>query len=127
MVVFERIKAWFERRRVYRSFGAYVDRQVLEQAMNEESPSAISDAFDIKGSSPVSRAREVAMSKGFQYIVDESGETTGVIIDLRQHADLWEDMYDAMIARQRADEPSASLEDVERRLVEMGKLDADRG
>ena len=54
--------------------------------------------------------------KGIQYLVDESGEKTAVLIDLKEHGTLWEDLYDALIAEQRRDEPRASLEEVKERL-----------
>ncbi len=36
---------------------------------------------------------------------------------------MWEDFYDALIARQRADEPRESLESVREMLKQQGKLD----
>jgi hypothetical protein len=60
--------------------------------------------------------------KGIQFVVDENGEKTAVLIDLRTHGELWEDFYDSLIASQRANEPRESLEDVERMLREGGKL-----
>jgi len=35
-----------------------------------------------------------------------------VLIDLKRYGELWEDFYDALVARQRADEPRESLESV---------------
>ncbi len=60
--------------------------------------------------------------KGIQYVVDESGEKTAVLIDLKEHGELWEDLYDALIAEQRRDEPRESLEEVKERLRQVGKL-----
>lgn len=54
--------------------------------------------------------------KGVRYLVDESGERTAVVIDLKQHSELWEDFYDRALALSRAREPRASLETVKRRL-----------
>jgi hypothetical protein len=61
--------------------------------------------------------------KGIQFVVDEAGEKTAVVIDLKEHSDLWEDFYDGLLARGRASEPRESLEEVERRLAELGKLE----
>ncbi len=36
--------------------------------------------------------------KGIQCVVDESGEKTAVLIDLKEHGTLWDDLYDALIA-----------------------------
>jgi len=60
--------------------------------------------------------------KGIQFLVNEKGEKTSVLIDLKEHAELWEDFYDALIARSRSEEPRESLESVKRRLKEKGKL-----
>ena len=59
---------------------------------------------------------------GVQFVVDRRGQKTAVVIDLRKHADLWEDFHDALLARQRANEPRESLAAVKRRLVQAGKL-----
>jgi hypothetical protein len=55
--------------------------------------------------------------KGIQYIVDETGKRTAVVIDLKTHAQLWEDFCDLALARSRKDEPLESLESVNQRIV----------
>ena len=54
--------------------------------------------------------------KGVQFLVDDDGEKTAVLIDLKKNAELWEGFYDIAVARSRAKEPRESLEDVRRRL-----------
>ena len=61
---------------------------------------------------------------GIQYIVDEAGKATGVIIDLKKHGVLWEDIYDSLIAKERQKEPRKSLAEVKARLIKSGKLRA---
>jgi len=63
--------------------------------------------------------------KGVQFVVNERGEKTAVVIDLRRHSEVWEDFYDATVARQRLDEPRETLESVKRRLRRQGKLSSD--
>ena len=53
---------------------------------------------------------------GIQYVVDPRGKKTAVIIDLRKHQQLWEDVYDWYVARTRASEPRESLHSVKKRL-----------
>ena len=53
--------------------------------------------------------------KGVQFVVNGSGQKTAVLIDLRKHSKLWEDIYDAAIARQRQNEPRETLESVKKR------------
>ena len=60
--------------------------------------------------------------KGVQYVVNEEGQKTAVVIDLKQHSSLWEDFYDAAVARQRKNEPRETLEVVKKRLRRRGKL-----
>jgi hypothetical protein len=56
------------------------------------------------------------MMNGVQYVVDDRGERRAVVIDLRKHAELWEDFYDRVLAESRRDEPHESLETVKARL-----------
>jgi hypothetical protein len=60
--------------------------------------------------------------KGVQFVVDERGEKTAVVIDLRKHSEIWEDFYDIAVARRREREPRESLASVQRRLRRRGKL-----
>ena len=61
--------------------------------------------------------------KGIQFVVDGQGEKTAVLIDLKKHKEVWEDFYDSLVARSRADEPRESLKAVKQQLREQGKLD----
>lgn len=55
-------------------------------------------------------------------MIDDKGEKTAVLIDLKKYGELWEDFYGSLIARSRADEPQESLESVKERLRQQGKL-----
>jgi len=57
--------------------------------------------------------------KGVQFLVDEKGNRTAVLIDLKRNSELWEDFYDLALARGRESEPRESLETVKRRLRRM--------
>jgi len=59
--------------------------------------------------------------KGVQFVVDEKGQKTSVVIDLKEYAELWEDFYDSALARSRRHEPRESIESVKRRLGRNGK------
>ena len=63
------------------------------------------------------------MLEGIQFVINERGEKTAVQIDLKKYGDLWEDIYDALVAQDRADEPRETLDEVKKRLVNQGKLD----
>lgn len=60
--------------------------------------------------------------KGIQFIVDNEGRKTAVLIDLKEYGELWEEFYDSLIAHARADEPRESLETVRGHLKAQGKL-----
>jgi hypothetical protein len=60
--------------------------------------------------------------RGVKYLLDAKGRRTAVQIDLRKNAALWEDILDVAVARQRASEPTESLDAVRRRLQKAGKL-----
>jgi hypothetical protein len=54
--------------------------------------------------------------KGVQFLIDERGDKTAVVIDLKRHSELWEDFYDRALARSREGEPRETLESVKKRL-----------
>jgi hypothetical protein len=60
---------------------------------------------------------------GIQFIVNERGQKTAVVIDLKRNRAAWEDFQDLMTAQERAHEPRESLDEVRRRLEQQGKLD----
>lgn len=37
--------------------------------------------------------------EGIQFVVDDKGEKTAVIIDLEKHGELWREFYNTLIAR----------------------------
>ena len=59
---------------------------------------------------------------GIQFVVDETGKETAVVIDLRRHRRVWEDFYDNLLAERRKNEPRASWAKVKARLKRAGKL-----
>ena len=63
--------------------------------------------------------------EGVQFIVNSKGEKTAVLIDIKKHGDLWEDLYDTVLAQKRKGEPRESLESVRKRLQDQGKLRKD--
>jgi hypothetical protein len=60
--------------------------------------------------------------KGIQFLTDDKGQRVAVQIDLKRYGELWEDIYDSLLARERADEPDETLESVKQRLQKQGKL-----
>lgn len=50
--------------------------------------------------------------KGIQYIVDEGGKKTAVIINLEEWGGLWEDFYDILVSESRRGEPTVSWDEL---------------
>lgn len=60
--------------------------------------------------------------QGIQYVTNTKGRRVAVMIDLYKHGEMWEDLYDVLTTRLRADEPRESLSSVKKRLGKLGKL-----
>lgn len=58
---------------------------------------------------------------GVEFVVDRAGRKKAVLIDLKRHGTLWEDMYDAYLAHRRRKEPRESLAAVKARIERAGK------
>ena len=56
--------------------------------------------------------------KGVQFLVDDHGNKSVVLIDLKKNGELWEDFYDRAVAQSRELEPRESLESVKAKLLE---------
>ena len=61
---------------------------------------------------------------GIQFITDEAGQKTAVVIDLKKHKDLWEDLQDVLVSRSRRHEKRIPLAAVKADLIKRGKLRA---
>ncbi len=55
---------------------------------------------------------------GIHYVTDEQGIPTAVQLDLAEWGELWQDIYDGIVAEQRRDEPLVPWEEVKRQLAE---------
>jgi len=68
-----------------------------------------------------SNQRSHAM-EGIQYVTNDKGQNVAVMIDLKKYGEVWEDFYDILTARARANEPREILESVKELLEKQGKL-----
>jgi len=55
--------------------------------------------------------------KGIDFIVDEQGKRKAAIIDISEHREALEDVFDLIVARKRRNEPSISLKTLKRRVA----------
>ncbi len=59
---------------------------------------------------------------GIQYVTDDQGRRIAVQIDLREHAELWEEFEDVLVSESRRNEENIALNAVKEELVRNGKL-----
>jgi len=57
-----------------------------------------------------------------QYIVDQKGQKTAVVIPLQEYEELLEDLHDLAIIAERRDEPTIPFEELKKRLKKNGLL-----
>ena len=60
--------------------------------------------------------------QGIQYVTDDKGQKIAVQINLKKFGEIWEDFFDSLLAKQRAQEPRESIDSVRERLKKQGKL-----
>ena len=63
------------------------------------------------------------MSRNVQYITDENGERTAVILPLDEYQELLEDMHVIRVAEETKDDPVRPLSEVVEELRNAGEID----
>jgi hypothetical protein len=66
-----------------------------------------------------------AMSRNVQYVTNEKGERTAVIMPIEEYEELLEDLHVTRAAEETKDEELIPWEQVKNELVSEGKLDVD--
>jgi hypothetical protein len=59
---------------------------------------------------------------GIQFITDDKGRKTAVVIDLKKYGALWEDFWDGLVCESRRKEKRIPYEKVRADLVKSGRL-----
>ena len=57
-----------------------------------------------------------------QYVIDEKGQKTAVIIPVEEYEELLEDIHDLAIVAERRDEPTITFEELKKKLKKDGLL-----
>jgi PHD/YefM family antitoxin component YafN of YafNO toxin-antitoxin module len=57
-----------------------------------------------------------------QYLIDESGQKTAVVIPVEEYEELLEDLHDLAVIAERRDEPTISFNELKKRLQADGLL-----
>jgi hypothetical protein len=63
----------------------------------------------------------VAMT-GIQFMTDAKGRKTAVVIDLKKHLEIWEDLQDVLVSRSRQSQRGIPLAKVKADLIKRGRL-----
>lgn len=50
--------------------------------------------------------------RGIQFVIDDTGKKTAVILDLEEWGELWEDIYDILVSESRRGEPTVLWEEL---------------
>lgn len=61
-------------------------------------------------------------TKDRQYVVDEGGNRTGVILPLGEYEQLLEDLHDLAVVAERREETPVTFEEMKQRLQDRGHL-----
>ena len=57
------------------------------------------------------------MVKGVEFVIDDDGQKKAVLIDLKKHGEIWEDLFDTLQAKAREAEPRESLKEVRKKVL----------
>jgi hypothetical protein len=57
-----------------------------------------------------------------QYVVDEKGDRTAVIVPIGEYEELIEDLHDLAIIAERREEPTVSFDELRKKLIKDGLL-----
>ena len=68
------------------------------------------------------KRREERREMNTQFVVDESGKKTAVILPVEKYEELLEDIHDLTVIAERKDEPTISLEELKKRLKSDGLI-----
>jgi len=60
--------------------------------------------------------------EGVQFVVDDAGRKTAVIINLEKWGELWEDIYDILVSESRRGEPIVPWETLKAEMMEEESL-----
>jgi hypothetical protein len=55
--------------------------------------------------------------KGVEFVIDDGGQKKAVLIDLKEHGEIWEDFYDTLRVKERESEPRESLKEVKKKVL----------
>ena len=66
-------------------------------------------------------SRKIEAMTGIQFITDDKGRKTAVLIDLKKHARLWEDFWDGLVSESRRKEKSIPYQEYRANRMKHGR------
>jgi len=60
--------------------------------------------------------------KGVQFVTDDAGKRTAVLISLAEWGELWEDIYDIMVSESRKREATVPWEELKAEMAREGSI-----
>jgi hypothetical protein len=69
------------------------------------------DAFRPSATAALPVHREKYSMTGIQFVSDEKGRRTAVLIDLKKHGAIWEDFWDGLVSESRRKEKGVAYEE----------------
>jgi len=60
--------------------------------------------------------------KGVQFVTDDTGKRTAVLISLAEWGDIWEDIYDIMVSESRKGEATVVWEELKAEMAREGSV-----
>jgi len=55
--------------------------------------------------------------RGIQFVIDDTGKKTAVVLDLEEWGELWEDIYDILVSESRRGEPTVPWEELKAEML----------
>ena len=65
--------------------------------------------------------RESEALTGIQFVTDDKGRKTAVLIDLKKHGELWEDFWDGLLSESRRKEKSVLYQEYRANRIKRGR------
>jgi len=64
--------------------------------------------------------KENQVMTGIQFVTDDKGRRTAVLIDLKKHRELWEDFWDGLVSESRRKEKSIPYQEYRANRIKRG-------
>jgi hypothetical protein len=64
--------------------------------------------------------KESQVMTGIQFVTDDKGRRTAVLIDLKKHREVWEDFWDGLVSESRRKEKSIPYQEYRANRVKRG-------